>query len=100
MACFEQMRMWCGHIVIKRQVFDIWVNMEDDKDVGGSLDVMVNSPPPSDSLGAVLGHTHITIDQLFGIVSTIMREAGEAVEADMTSSTQHQCFGSVKDASK
>ena len=94
------MRMWCGHIVIKRQVFDIWVNMEDDKDVGGSLDVMVNSPPPSDSLGAVLGHTHITIDQLFGIVSTIMREAGEAVEADMTSSTQHQCFGSVKDASK
>ena len=94
------MRMWCGHIVIKRQVFDIWVNMEDDKDVGGSLDVMVNSPPPSDSLGAVLGHTHITIDQLFGIVSTIMREAGETVEADMTSSTQHQCFGSVKDASK
>ena len=92
--------MWCGHIVIKRQVFDIWVNMEDDRDVGGSLDVMVNSPPPSDSLGAVLGHTHITIDQHFGIVSTIMREASEAVEADMTSSTQHQCFGSVKDASK
>ena len=73
-----------------------------DRDVGGSYDemAMVNSrPPPSDSLGAVLGHTHITIDQLFGIVSTIMREAGEAVEADMTS-TQHQCFGSVKDASK
>ena len=85
--------MWCGHIVIKRQVFDIWVNMEvsiNDRDV---------SPPPSDSLGAVLGHTHITIDQLFGIVSTSMREAGEAVEADMTS-TQHQCFGSVNDASK
>ena len=105
MACVEQMRMWCGHIVIKRQVFDIWVNMEvhiNDRDVGGSDDemAMVNSRPPSDSLGAVLGHTHITIDQLFGIVSTIMREAGEAVEADMTSSTQHQCFGSVKDASK
>ena len=70
------MRMWCGHIVIKRQVFDIWVNMEvsiNDRDV---------SPPPYDSLGAVLGHTHITIDQLFHIVSNIMREAREAVEAE------------------
>ena len=65
--------------------FEIWVNVDGDglsEDIGSSLDVMVNSPPPSDSLGAVLGHTHITIDQLFGIVSTIMREAREAVEAE------------------
>ena len=97
------MRMWCGHIVIRRQVFDIWVNMEDDKDVGGSLDVMVNNHPPSDSLGAVLGHTHITIDQLFGIVSTIMREAREAVEAENANprKVRKKAYNkSVKDASK
>ena len=97
------MRMWCGHIVIKRQVFDIWVNMEDDKDVGGSLDVMVNSPPPSDSLGAVLGHTHITIDQLFHIVSNVMREAREAVEAENANprKVRKKAYNkSVKDASK
>ena len=102
------MRMWCGHIVIKRQVFDIWVNMEvhiNDRDVGGSDDemAMVNSRPPSDSLGAVLGHTHITIDQPFGIVSTIMREAREAVEAENANprKVRKKAYNkSVKDASK